>query len=415
MVENVKTEDLPITTNTSLHIGELANPEKLVSESQRKEFVKKDKINNELHDIPEFPPIEEKHEEKIEEKNTPQELTPEEEKLQKMNYLRKLAELQESGIRLSQVYNINSNLDSMKLEYDLHKGIIDKKNGVSMMVNVLVLVLYTIEYSNDKFNPFKLNLSGWATSVNSDLSNYYNIFEEIYEKYTRKGNGIAPEVKLLIALSFSALTFHVSHSIFKNKSDLGAFGKDNPELVDKMRQQAVIDTKQFKERQENQHEIANMNITELDALRERDMKQLEIEKNMKQLNIEQNTKQMEPPQMPPQLIKQQPILSNMLTQTSSGTTKTYPMIINRMKHKEETDDEKSESSTTTSKSTVSFNKNMPDIMKEVKEHKKEMEKKEKKEMSSIEVSGDELKSTSISIGNIKKKNVTKNIGIRKRK
>jgi len=413
--ENVKTEDLPMTTNTSLHIGELANPEKLISESQRKEFIKKQKtIDESKMDAFDIPNIEEKPEE-IKEKN---ELSPEDEKLQKMTCLRKLAELQESGIRLSQVYNINSNLDSMKYEYDLHKSILDKKNGVTLMINAFVLVLNVIEYSNERYNPFKLHLKGWAENVNSDLTNYYNIFEEIYEKYTKKGGNMAPELKLLIALSFSAFTFHLSHSLIDALPNLGAFGKDNPELIEKLRQKAITDTEQFKKRMSDQHESANAKVSDLDALRDREIKQLEIEKNLKKIQQTQLT----PPTLPEKIYKQ-PVSSNALPQTISTITKNVPVIINRMKKEKDTESENSEETTTT-RSTVSFNRNLPDIMNEVKKHKKEMKenssdeksssevpKKVKKENSSVGVSNEEMNSISISIGNAKKK---KNISLKKK-
>jgi hypothetical protein len=50
-------------------------------------------------------------------------LSPEQIKLMKLDMLRKLGELKGYGVTLSQKYNMNSDLSTMKYEYELHRGI----------------------------------------------------------------------------------------------------------------------------------------------------------------------------------------------------------------------------------------------------------------------------------------------------
>lgn len=398
--DNIKTEDLPATTNTEMYFGDIANEDKLIPENERIPFEKNKDMN--IHDPIENDQIGEMI--KTDEKPTEEVLTKEEEKIQKLNFLRKLAELSASGIKLSQVYNMNSNLEMMKYEYELHSGIQSRKNGVSLMVDGLVLGINLLEYMNKEYNPFKLKLSGWAESINSDLTTYYSIFEELYDKYTKSGKGMAPEFKIIFALSGSALRFHFMNTFANNLPNLGMFGKDNPEMVEKMRQQAIQDTGKKTQHFENNHEEANKKISDLDQIRLRELEKLEIEKNMKQLNINP------PPHLPPEFLRQfTPPMQNKQNEHEeikklnknirveiSNPKSSNPILglSARRKKKKESIDEES------TISTISIN---PDIDKIINKTKKKKENDKQSASSSIEVSENEIKSISISVGDKGKK------------
>ena len=40
-----------------------------------------------------------------------------------------------------------------------------------------------LEFLNNKFDPFSVNLDGWSESVNESIFDYDEIFEELYAKY----------------------------------------------------------------------------------------------------------------------------------------------------------------------------------------------------------------------------------------
>lgn len=423
--ENIRTDELPITTNTDMFVNDIANSEKLIPENQRQPYVK-----NAFHDkqnAGDNVEINEEHKEEEEYKEEQIKLSPEEERIQKMNYLRKLAELQASGIRLSQVYTINSNLETMKYEYELHKGIQDKKNGVTLMVNGLILGLNAMEYFNDQYNPFKLHLTGWTASINSEISNYYSIFEELYDKYTRTGKGLQPEIKLLFALSFSAFTFHLANTLAGKMPDLNIFGKDNPELLNRMRQQAVNDT-QLKQKTENAHNEANTKVSEIDMIRKRELEQLEIEKNMNQLKIKPPTD----PFIKQFTIQQQEEIdehkiiqeTNKINNKNISNPKTSVQMVNLAVNKKRpsvissniSKISESEEDETSSVSTISYNPNIEKIMENVKKKKTLISPEkipEKYGGGSIDVSDEELHKVSISIGDEKKKKSIKRMKIKR--
>ena len=105
--------------------------------------------------------------------------------LEKLNMLRKLAELKTAGVTLSQVYNMNSDLNMMRYEYELHKNIRAKQNGINWMSSMSLNMIYGLEMMNDTYNPFDLKLTGWSAQMNADINNYYDVFGELYEKYNQ--------------------------------------------------------------------------------------------------------------------------------------------------------------------------------------------------------------------------------------
>ena len=65
--------------------------------------------------------------------------------LKKLDMLRKLGELAQYGVKLSQNYNMNSDYFAMKYEYELHKNIRAKQNSVNWMSSLMLNCIYGIE------------------------------------------------------------------------------------------------------------------------------------------------------------------------------------------------------------------------------------------------------------------------------
>ena len=72
------------------------------------------------------------------------------------------------------------------------------------------------EFLNSKFDPFDIKLDGWSESVNENIEDFDEVFEQLYEKYGGGGGEIAPELKLLMMLGGSAFMFHLSNTMFKS-------------------------------------------------------------------------------------------------------------------------------------------------------------------------------------------------------
>ncbi len=225
------------------------------------------------------------------------ELSEEGKMLKRLDMLRKLGELAQYKVKLSQNYNMNSDYFTMKYEYQLHTNIRAKQNFVNWTSSLMLNCIYGVEILNEKYNPFQLKLTGWSEQINADISNYYDIFGEIYEKYNKPGKSMSPELKLILMLGGSALKFHLNNDAMSgrlglpNMQQLGKLGgsggsmgsQDNvlgqdPKVIEQMRQQAMIDrmredTKKqaevLQKKSEEQHEQANKQVQDMMLLQQK--------------------------------------------------------------------------------------------------------------------------------------------------
>ena len=95
------------------------------------------------------------------------------------------------------------------------------------------------EFLNSKFDPFDIKLDGWSESVNENIEDFDEVFEQLYEKYGGDGE-IAPELKLLMMLGGSAFMFHLQNTMFKSSlPGMDDILKQNPELMKQFASAAV--------------------------------------------------------------------------------------------------------------------------------------------------------------------------------
>ncbi|AYV78896.1 MAG: hypothetical protein Edafosvirus45_5 [Edafosvirus sp.] len=216
-------------------------------------------------------------------------LSGEELMLRKLDMLRKLNELIQYGVKLSQNYTMNSDYKTMKYEYELHKSIRSKQNSVNWMSTMTLSMIHGLEMLNEKYNPFDIKLKGWSEQMNADISNYYDVFSELYEKYSQPGKGMAPEIKFLLMVSGSALRFHLSNSVSLMGSLPSMSDKldNNPQLVEQLRQRALIDkmknqtiknNESLNQRAGQEHSAAVKKASDLQMLQEKKMEHLIKEK-----------------------------------------------------------------------------------------------------------------------------------------
>jgi hypothetical protein len=142
----------------------------------------------------------------------PAELTPEELHFMKLEMLTKLAELKSYGVDISRDYDMDSDYESMKREYDLRRAMRDKTNSVNLYEQVMMTVLGVGEYVNDLYNPFTFKIKGFSKEVKNDISTYREIFADLHDKYRDKNGRTSPEMRLLTSLMGSAIIFHTSNS-----------------------------------------------------------------------------------------------------------------------------------------------------------------------------------------------------------
>jgi len=150
---------------------------------------------------------------------------------EKFELLCNLERLEKRGVKLSKSFNMDSEYEEMKYEYDRIKSSREVDRSVRFQRKMLVAFTTAIEFMNDKFDPFDVQLNGWSESVHENIGDYDDVFEELHEKYKTKAS-LPPELRLIFMLGGSGFMFHLTNSMFKNvMPGMGDIMKQNPNLM----------------------------------------------------------------------------------------------------------------------------------------------------------------------------------------
>jgi hypothetical protein len=222
--------------------------------------------------------------------------------LLKLDMLRKLGELKQLGVHLSQNYNLDSDLEMMQYEYKLHHDIRSKKNSVQWMSHMMIGIVKGTEMLNDGYNPFDIKLAGLSNIISSDMHNYYAVLGDIYEKYNQPGKQMAPEMRLLLMISGAALSMQINRIApegIKNMMGVGGMAnniKNDDQTLNELRKKAEADStnrptgtgagtgdvdEKVREYVKKQHDLATQKVADLKMLQE---KEREIEKMNRMMN-----------------------------------------------------------------------------------------------------------------------------------
>ncbi|MEM0354142.1 MAG: hypothetical protein QXW79_01035 [Thermoplasmata archaeon] len=160
--------------------------------------------------------------------------TPEEKRSRARDEYSKLQDLVEKyGVTLTRQYSIDDDPDEMRAEYEMHRARRNKNNQVKFYKQILLNIVCGIEFLNEKYDPFAFKLKDWSKQIATDMDDYTEVLEEIYEKYKNKGGKMAPEIKLLFMIIVSGVTYHLSQSLF-GSGGLDQTIKNNPNLINKL-------------------------------------------------------------------------------------------------------------------------------------------------------------------------------------
>jgi hypothetical protein len=166
-------------------------------------------------------------------------MTKEETLREKFKFLRKLEALEKKGVELSKKYNMESSLQEMMGEYETIMEEKTRLNSVKFQGNMLMAVINGMEFLNNRFDPFDIKLDGWSEQINENISDYDEIFGEMYEKYKSKAT-MAPELKLLFQLGGSAMMVHMTNTMFKSAMPgMDDILRQNPDLMRSFQNAAV--------------------------------------------------------------------------------------------------------------------------------------------------------------------------------
>lgn len=152
-------------------------------------------------------------------------------KFRKMECWAELQHIKSEGYELTKDYTKDSDLEEMEAEIKFHRDIKRKKDGVEIAKSLMCNIITGIEFLNDKYNKFNFKLNGWSKQVKSNKEDFNEVFSELYDKYKGSGSHMEPELKLLLMLIMSGVTFHMSKTIAGNIPAIEDIIKNNPALM----------------------------------------------------------------------------------------------------------------------------------------------------------------------------------------
>ena len=166
-------------------------------------------------------------------------LSKEEMLREKFKYLRKLETLEKKGVELSRKYTMETPLLEMQGEYETIMEEKSKLNSIKFQGNMLMAFVNGIEFLNNRFDPFDIKIDGWGEQINENVSDYDDVFGELYDKYKSRAS-MAPELKLLFQLGGSAMMVHMTNTMFKSAMPgMDDILRQNPDLMRQFQTAAV--------------------------------------------------------------------------------------------------------------------------------------------------------------------------------
>jgi hypothetical protein len=160
-------------------------------------------------------------------------LSAEEEQREKQKLLTKLRRLDNDGIS-GQRMTMQHSLEELKQEHDSRTDSKNLEASVRFQRNALMTFVSGVEMVNDKFGhrlPMKPRLKGWSESVHTNISDFDDIFEELYDLYKDKAK-MHPLLRLVGTLGVSATMYHITNTMAEKSGIPGMADlmSENPEL-----------------------------------------------------------------------------------------------------------------------------------------------------------------------------------------
>ena len=185
---------------------------------------------------------------------------------EKQEMLYRLDRFEQNGFKASRKFNMTSNYDDIKFEYERIKKQRDVDKSIKFQRKILMAVSSGVEFLNGKFDPLNIKLDGWSESIYENLQEYDEVFEDLHEKYKEKVK-VAPELKLLMMVGGSAFMFHLTNSLFKSKMPgLGDILQQNPELARNVQQAAMNSMKQNEAKSGNSDPLFGMMMNQAQGM-----------------------------------------------------------------------------------------------------------------------------------------------------
>ena len=157
----------------------------------------------------------------------------EQETTEKQRYLTKLRRLESQDIKGTRMSMANS-LADIKAEHDRLTDSRNLEASIRFQRNALMTFVTGVEMVNDKFGhrlPMKPRLKGWSESVHTNVEDFDEIFEELYDMYKDSAK-MHPLLRLVGTLGVSATMYHLTNTMAERSGVPGMSDllNENPEL-----------------------------------------------------------------------------------------------------------------------------------------------------------------------------------------
>jgi hypothetical protein len=237
----VKKIELPSNSGSSSRSSvseESGNVSKSTTESKKSPYIQKiePKLKTEMKPKTEIKPKTEakpKTETKpsTQAESPPKIETPEEKRARAREIYCELEDLKKKhGITLTRNYTSFDDPDEMQAEYIMQKEKRNKYIQVKFYKQILLGIVSGVEFLNTKYDPFDIKLNDWSKQIAMDQDDYTEVLEELYEKYKDRGGKMAPEIRLLFMIIMSAVTYHLSQTLF-GPNGVTSMVKSNPNML----------------------------------------------------------------------------------------------------------------------------------------------------------------------------------------
>jgi len=160
-------------------------------------------------------------------------ISPEEEARIKQELLTKISRLDAREVT-GQRMTMSNSLDEIKAEVDKRTDSRNLEASLRFQRNALMTFVTGLEMVNDKFGhrlPVKPRLKGWSESVHTNVEDFDEIFEELYDMYKDKTK-MHPLLRLAGTLGVSATMYHLTNTMAEKSGIPGMADllNEDPEL-----------------------------------------------------------------------------------------------------------------------------------------------------------------------------------------
>lgn len=136
---------------------------------------------------------------------------------QKMKWLKDMDRWFDAGlIKQRSVHNNDSKYEDVEDEY---LSITDDKHrtaSIKMQGEILKTIVGTLEWGNQAYNPFDIDLEGWKEQVSDNIGEQDEVFSQLHDRY--KDRKVPPEISLLMSVVGSGLAIAASNRMLNSVS-----------------------------------------------------------------------------------------------------------------------------------------------------------------------------------------------------